>query len=171
MKNLLFILMILSILFSCSQSKKGGEAEADTETEEVVESTPEESTEVTESEAELALDGYDVVTYFSEGPAKGNAEFSSVYDNKTYYFVSADNMAAFEAEPGKFAPQYGGWCAYGMSQGGKFPSDPETYKIVEDKLLVFYNDGEKNTKLNWEEGDEPELVVSANDNWVELSGE
>jgi YHS domain-containing protein len=69
----------------------------------------------------VALEGYCPVAYFAVNkPVKGKAEHASTYKNVTYYFVSADAKKAFDAEPEKFVPAYGGWCAFGMSIGDKF---------------------------------------------------
>jgi YHS domain-containing protein len=86
------------------------------------------------------LRGYDPVAYFTENkPVKGDPKFSSVYNGARYWFASAGNKAAFDAEPAKYEPQFGGFCAYGMSRGYTAPIKPEAFMIVDGRLLLQYN--------------------------------
>ncbi|MEO1160082.1 MAG: YHS domain-containing (seleno)protein, partial [Pseudomonadota bacterium] len=79
----------------------------------------------------LAVHGFDPVAYFAEGkPAQGSAEFSVVHGDATYRFASASNMKAFRANPDKYVPAFGGYCAYGVAVGAKFDGDPRYWKIV-----------------------------------------
>jgi YHS domain-containing protein len=119
-------------------------------------------------ENKLGLSGYDPVSYFQDGPKKGNAKYSESHHGITYYFVSEKNKEEFEASPDAYAPSYGGWCAYGMAKGGKYSANPETYKIVNDLLFVYYNDGSKNTLPLWEEENEEKLVENADSNWTKV---
>jgi YHS domain-containing protein len=83
----------------------------------------------------LAVHGHDVVAYFADGaPALGSAEFSHVYDGATYRFASRANLDAFKADPAKYAPAYGGFCAYGVAVGKKFDGDPRFWKVVDGRL-------------------------------------
>ena len=85
----------------------------------------------------VILGGHDAVSYFTaEKPVKGYAGISAVHDGAIYHFSSEANRDAFNANPGKYAPQYGGFCAYGAAIGAKFPIDPSVYAIVDDKLYV-----------------------------------
>ena len=85
----------------------------------------------------VILGGYDAVSYFTEdAPVKGSADFTAVHNNAIYYFSSSDNRDSFNANPAKYAPQYGGFCAYGAAIGAKFPIDPAVFAIVDDKLYV-----------------------------------
>ncbi len=91
-------------------------------------------------EAGLAVKGYDVVAYFSDGkPVKGLPRFSTKWNGVTWQFASADHRAAFIREPGKYAPQYGGYCAFGMSQGIAVDIDPQQWKVVDGKLYLNNN--------------------------------
>src|SRR5688572_30690135 len=86
------------------------------------------------------LQGHDPVAYFTENkPVKGDPKFSSVYNGARYWFASAENKAAFDAEPAKYEPQFGGFCAYGMSRGYTAPIEPEAFQIVDGRLLLQYN--------------------------------
>ena len=86
------------------------------------------------------LQGHDPVAYFTENkPVKGDPKFSSVYNGARYWFASAENKAAFDAEPAKYEPQFGGYCAYGMSRGYTAPIKPEAFQIVDGRLLLQYN--------------------------------
>lgn len=117
----------------------------------------------------LALAGYDVVSYFSkEGPKKGDNTFKYDYLGATYLFSSKENMVAFKSNPYRFAPRYGGWCAYAMAKNGsKVKVNPETFKIVNGMLHMFYNFGKTNTLTKWNE-DEPNLSSKADEYWQEV---
>lgn len=86
----------------------------------------------------LALKGYDPVAYFTVGePVPGNQEFETVFDGTRYRFASADNMQRFVGDPDKYAPQFAGACASGLSMGVKVEADPTIWRIVDGKLYVF----------------------------------
>jgi len=81
------------------------------------------------------ISGYDPVAYFTEGkPVKGNGYNVVDFRGVTYAFASEENKEMFEANPEKYVPAYGGWCAYGVAVGKKFVADPEVWKIVKGKL-------------------------------------
>ena len=85
----------------------------------------------------VILGGHDAVSYFTaDKPVKGYSGISTVHDGAIYHFSSEANRDAFNANPGKYAPQYGGFCAYGAAIGAKFPIDPSVYAIVDNKLYV-----------------------------------
>lgn len=121
----------------------------------------------------VVLDGYDVVAYHTHDQAvRGSAKHKAEYEGGTFYFSSAENRAAFTENPAKYAPQFGGFCAFGLAKNKmKVPVDPETYKIYNGELLVFFNDmyeGQKvNTKLFWNQG-ERELYQEAAKTWPTL---
>ena len=88
----------------------------------------------------LAIHGYDAVAFFSDGVAKlGSATHSSVHDGATYRFSSVENLKAFEKNPKRYAPQFGGFCAFGVSVGAKFDGDPNLWRIVDGKLYFNLN--------------------------------
>lgn len=82
----------------------------------------------------LGAGGYDLVSFFKGAPAAGAAEFSSEVEGVKYQFASAEHKAEFDAEPAKFLPQYGGYCAYGAARGKKFGIDPATGQVINGKL-------------------------------------
>jgi len=87
-----------------------------------------------------AVEGYDAVAYFSEGkPVTGEKTFSTDYNGAEWLFASAENLAAFKAEPAKYAPQYGGFCAFAVALGKKLDGDPHYADIVDGKLYLFVN--------------------------------
>ncbi|MBP0002079.1 MAG: YHS domain-containing protein [Cyanobacteria bacterium SID2] len=112
----------------------------------------------------IALQGYDPVSYFTGEPTQGNSEIASTYDGATYYFASESHKAQFDADPAKYAPQYGGFCAVAVSEGKTFPIDPQTYKVTDDKLYLFYNGELGNTKPQWE-ADEATRRANADAHW------
>lgn len=115
----------------------------------------------------LAIQGYDAVAYYLDHKAiKGNPALSLHFEGITYYFSSQQHKDAFRAAPSKFEPQFGGWCAYAMgSSGEKVDIDPETFKIVNGKLYLFYNRYFNNTLKTWNK-DEARLLNKANENWT-----
>ncbi|EDP66904.1 YHS domain protein [alpha proteobacterium BAL199] len=113
----------------------------------------------------LAVNGYDPVAYFTEGkPVEGSSNFKSSYQGATWYFASAANKAAFDAEPAKYAPQYGGYCAWAVSQGYTAKGDPAHWKIVDGKLYLNYN---AEVQSKWIE-DIPGHIRAADGNWPKV---
>ncbi len=87
-----------------------------------------------------AINGYDPVAYFTEGkPVMGRPGNSLVWKRAAWRFASAGNMAAFEANPRAYAPQYGGYCAYSMSLGQTATTEPDAWRIYEGKLYLIHN--------------------------------
>lgn len=110
----------------------------------------------------LALKGYDPVAYFAEGrPVPGKPEFSARHEDATYRFASAASRDAFLAAPAKYAPQYGGYCAFGMASGYKAPIEPEAWTIVDGKLYLNYN---PSVRSRWS-ADIPGFIRKADANW------
>jgi len=99
----------------------------------------------------VAIQGYDPVTYFKENKAvKGKIELSVSYQGITYYFSSEENKDLFVKNPAAYEPQYGGWCAYAMGKSGeKVEIDPSTFKILNGKLYLFFNKYFNNTLKSW----------------------
>lgn len=117
-------------------------------------------------ENKVAIQGYDPVAYFNQGKAvKGKKEILASYQGVIYKFSSNENKDAFLKNPSKYEPQYGGWCAYAMgSSGGKVEINPGTFKIIDGKLYLFYNEYFNNTLKSWNK-DEDNLKSKADTNW------
>ncbi|RXR22003.1 YHS domain-containing (seleno)protein [Flavobacterium stagni] len=117
-------------------------------------------------ENKLAIQGYDPVAYFTQKKAvKGKKELSVVHEGVLYYFASNADKELFVKNPSAYEPQYGGWCAYAMGANGeKVEVDPETFKIVNGKLFLFYNAFFNNTLKSWNK-DEVNLNKKADANW------
>ena len=112
-----------------------------------------------------AIDGTDPVAYFTEGrPVEGKKSISYDWNGATWRFSSEDNKALFVADPEKYAPQYGGYCAWAVSQGYTASTNPEAWKIVEGKLYLNYN---KSVQSKWE-GDVPGNIKAADANWPKV---
>ena len=121
-----------------------------------------------------AVSGYDVVAYFDleqssvgQGqPAgvEGNSAYTAKYNDAVFAFSSAENRDKFIADPAKYAPQYDGHCAYGVSKGGKVPGNPNLWRIVDDKLYLNITE---NVVGFWEE-DIPGNISLAENNWVSI---
>lgn len=111
---------------------------------------------------EGAIGGYDPVAYFTEGrPVQGSEAFQSQWGGATFSFASADNQAQFEADPEKYAPQYGGYCAYAVSEGYTATTDPAAWSIVDGKLYLNYSPGVRD---RWSR-DIPGRIAAADRNW------
>lgn len=121
-------------------------------------------------ENKLAIQGFDPVAYFKQGKAvKGKKELSASYQGVVYYFASETDKAAFLKNPTAYEPQYGGWCAFAMGDyGEKVEIDPETFKIVDGKLYLFYNKFLNNTLKSWNKN-EAKLKKNADANWEKLT--
>jgi YHS domain-containing protein len=113
----------------------------------------------------LALEGYDVVSYFGGSPLEGSEKLQVTHKGITYRFASSDNLNKFKSNPEQYEPAYGGWCAYAMGKTGeKIKVDPETFKILKGKLYLFYNFWGNNTLHAWNE-QEQGLREAADRNW------
>lgn len=120
-------------------------------------------------ENKVAIQGYDPVGYFNQGKAiKGKKEISASYQGVIYKFSSSGNKETFLKNPSKYEPQYGGWCAYAMgSAGEKVEINPETFKVVDGKLFLFYNAYFNNTLKSWNNA-ESNLKTQADNNWKKI---
>jgi len=122
----------------------------------------------------LMLQGYDVVSYQqADGPQQGSASHQIEYRGVQYRFVSDANQRAFLADPERYEPLYGGWCAYAMLEGKKTKANPESYKIVDDQLLVFYDGFWGDTLKMWndflnKETTDADLIETADSHWEEI---
>lgn len=115
--------------------------------------------------SDLALGGYDPVAYFTLGkPTEGQRAFETEWNGATWRFVSAEHLAMFRADPAKYAPQYGGYCAWAVSEGYTASADPTAWRIVNGKLYVNYN---HDIQKQWEQ-DIPGRVVKADTNWPKV---
>jgi hypothetical protein len=114
----------------------------------------------------LALKGYDPVSYFTDSkPVLGKAEFTAIHDGATYRFTDAKHRDMFVADPVHYAPQYGGFCAFGVSQGHKADITPAAFTIVQDKLYLNYN---ADVMAIWRK-DIPGFIAKAAASWAEVS--
>jgi YHS domain-containing protein len=112
----------------------------------------------------VAIDGYDPVAYFTEQkPVKGSPEFQFVHRGSTFQFASDAHRHAFVADPEKYAPQYGGYCAYGMAKGYKAKIEPAAFTVVDGKLFLNYND---TVRAHWL-SDISGYIRRADANWPE----
>lgn len=121
----------------------------------------------------VALDGYDPVSYFDEtAPVMGTTEYAARYRGVVYFFDSEAHRTTFLAEPRRYEPAYGGWCAWAMANGGKtVDADPTNFTIEDGVLRVFYRNAVVDTRAKWQKGNLPELRASAAEQWSARSGE
>ncbi|MEL6266226.1 MAG: YHS domain-containing (seleno)protein [Pseudomonadota bacterium] len=109
-----------------------------------------------------AIDGTDPVAYFTEGrPVEGSSSHTYDWNGATWRFASAENRDLFAADPEAYAPQYGGYCAWAVSQGYTASTDPDAWAIVEGKLYLNYN---ASVQSRWEK-DIPGHITAADGNW------
>mgnify|MGYP003417311409 CR=1 FL=1 len=93
----------------------------------------------------VAINGYDPVAYFTEKRAvEGKDQFTWNWSGSTWKFASQSHLDSFKLMPERYAPQYGGYCAFGCSENHKSPTDPKAWTIVQDKLYLNYNAAVKN---------------------------
>jgi len=118
----------------------------------------------------VAIKGYDPVAYFTQKKAvKGDKKYAVNSGGVIYYCASQADKDLFIKDPLAYEPQYGGWCAYAMgSTGEKVEIDPETFKILNGKLLLFYHSWTNNTLTKWNK-DEANLKTKADLNWRKIA--
>jgi YHS domain-containing protein len=115
--------------------------------------------------SDLAVSGYDPVAYFNMGkPVEGSADHEYEWKGATWRFASAKNLATFKADPEAYAPQYGGYCAWAVSQGYTASAVPDAWKIVDNKLYLNYS---KDVQKTWEQ-DIQGNITKANGNWPKV---
>lgn len=117
----------------------------------------------------VGIQGYDPVSYFKDrNPREGDSDIVAVFDDVKYFFISEENKHTFESDPARYLPEYGGWCAYAIGKSGdKVKVDPNTFKIVDGKLYLFYNFKGYNTLSEWNK-DESNLLLKARENWARI---
>ncbi|HAT1129332.1 TPA: YHS domain protein [Legionella pneumophila subsp. pneumophila] len=116
----------------------------------------------------VAVQGYDVVGYFTDNkPVKGNGDHVVFRDGIAYLFANDEDKKLFEANPDKYLPQYGGWCAFGTAVGKKIPSDPTAWKIVDGKLYLNLSD---RVQKIWSK-DISGYIKKADANWIKIKDE
>lgn len=116
----------------------------------------------------VAIDGYDPVAYFNDGRAtKGERAHTFEWMGANWRFANSENREAFAADPERYAPQYGGYCAWAVSQGYTADIDPEAWTLVDGKLYLNYN---KDIREKWR-ADQKNLIEKANRNWPSVLDE
>ncbi|WP_299676482.1 YHS domain-containing (seleno)protein [uncultured Dokdonia sp.] len=114
-------------------------------------------------------EGYDVTEYFNNKAVEGDKKFTTEYDGVKFKFVSQANLDKFKANPSKYVPQYGGYCAYAVADKGKKISvDPKTFEIRDGKLYLFYNSWGVNTLEKWQEEGPEKLRGQADAAWSKV---
>src|SRR5688500_5483675 len=110
----------------------------------------------------LALRGFDTVAYFvADNAVKGNAKYEYVWNGAKWLFSSEENMKMFQANPETYAPQFGGYCSFAVSEGYTADADPEAWKVVDGKLYLNYN---KQVREKWEKNQD-ERIEKGKSNW------
>lgn len=106
--------------------------------------------------------GYDTVGYFTQGkPVKGSPHYTTEYQGATWRFANAENLAQFNANPEKFAPAYGGYCAWAVSQGYLAKGDSQHWSIRDGRLFLNYN---QSVQTSWL-ANTNQLIREADANW------
>jgi len=113
----------------------------------------------------VAIEGYDPVAYFTmDKPVKGSEQFVHRWQGAEWRFANQEHLDLFKANPEKYAPQYGGYCAYAVSKNSTASIDPDSWKIVDGKLYLNYS---KRIQRRWEK-DIPGYIAKADKNWPGL---
>jgi len=126
------------------------------------------------NEENVAIEGYDVVAYFTDYQAvRGSKTFSTTHDGAIYYFVTQEHLDAFNANADKYLPQYGGYCAFALAKhNAKVPVDPTEFMINDGKLYLFFNDFYQGTPFNaivpWV-NNESAMKEMADSNWNKMN--
>ena len=109
-----------------------------------------------------AVSSYDPVAYFTDGkPIEGRPDLTYQWEGVTWHFATPAHLEQFKADPAKYAPQFGGYCAWAVSQGYSAPADPQAWKIVDGRLYLNYN---LDVKKTWEQ-DVPGNIAKGEGNW------
>ena len=118
--------------------------------------------------ARLAIDGYSPVSYFESGRAEiGSPEYATEYNQRTYHFTDAEQLARFEANPRKYEPLFPNHCPYNLALGRQVAIDPTNFKILDGNLLLFHKSEEMDGLEQWEShDDEHELLERARGNYT-----
>lgn len=112
-----------------------------------------------------AIRGYDPVAYFVTGaPQRGRDDLRLDWNGATWHFANAENLAAFRADPERYAPQYGGYCAWAVANGYTASIDPDAWAIVDDRLFLNYSKG---VQRQWQE-DVPGNIARGDRNWPQV---
>ncbi|MEQ9641171.1 MAG: YHS domain-containing (seleno)protein [Alphaproteobacteria bacterium] len=120
--------------------------------------------EIYAKDGNVAINGYDPVSYFDGMPMPGKTEHTLMHRGAEWRFASAGNLAKFKADPAAYEPQYGGYCAYAVSYGSTAKTEPDAWKIVDGKLYLNYD---KNIQSRWE-NDIPGHIEKADANWPKV---
>ena len=121
-------------------------------------------------DSKIGLQGYSPVSYLDLGLAqRGSKQFKATHEGIAYYFTSAEQKKAFQKNPAKYMPQFGGFCAFGVYAGAKFRVDPNKFVVSNGKYYLFLNDLEVDAKQLWISEKESKLLAKANSNWKSLS--
>lgn len=119
-------------------------------------------------DSKIALHGYSPVSYIDMNLAQlGSKAFQSEHKGLKYYFKDAEQKAKFDANPSKYLPEYGGWCATGIAVGAHFRTDPNKFLVRNDKLYLFLNDVEVDALELWLQ-DEKGMTKKAEKNWEKM---
>lgn len=120
--------------------------------------------------AGVILQGYDAVSYFkSEQPQKGDPKIQTKFEGATYLFATESNKEEFLKSPKKYAPAFGGWCAYAVADSkSKVDVDPKSFVIQDGRLLLFYNGLWADTRKKWQK-DPKSFLKTADTNWPEVA--
>ena len=113
------------------------------------------------------LKGYDPTAYFTQNKAlKGKEKFTHNYDGLQIQFVSQESLELFKNEPDKYMPEYKGWCAYALAHGGKLVDvNPKSFKVIDEKLYLFYDSFWTDTLKKWNEGKDESQIEVADESW------
>ena len=165
MTTLIVSIGLTGALVSCSSTTASDSSNTNDATADVVAQSDVAPFIYSESSSGLAIRGADPVAYFTEGQAvKGEEEFEYEWNDATWKFSSQENLDLFAANPEQYAPQYGGYCAKAVSEGNLASIDPESWKIVDDKLYLNYSPA---VQQQWSQDIEGSIALG-DENWSDV---
>ena len=133
---------------------------------------PEAPTKASVDEQQVAIDGYSPVSYVEDGQAVlGDAKFTESYAGATYHLTDAQQVQAFEADPTRYVPAFGGWCAYDLALGRQVKPDPTRFLVLKGKLLLFSNDNAGDCLALWKTENQDEFLAKAEKFWREFQAQ
>ena len=151
LKLKIILLILLSFSLSAQESVKPTDFFTKKSQSTPTQSSPVQSSPIQANKEGVAIDGFDPVAYFTQDKAvRGSSQYSCIHLNRTWHFSSEENREKFLANPDKFVPQYGGYCAHSLNDNRIVKSNPKSFVVRDDKLYLYYSDryAKKDIKLN-----------------------
>lgn len=168
------VIVVASLLISAATEAQQPEARTESKRSEWVNPEDRKVDKYEIGRNKLAIEGYDPVAYFPEGGGKaqkGKKDYEHTHRGVVYRFVSAEHRDLFKANPDKYEPTHGGWCAYAIAKGDYTEPNPKRFLIQNDRLMLFYDGIFGDTYKMWFEEGADDLETKADAFWLKVTGE